>query len=136
MKVTFGYDPATEQMFSYDKAKAESILEEAGWAKGSGDIRQKDGKPLQLYFPIIDRPNDNAMATFLQGAFRDIGIDMTVEPMERGRFTQNWKEQNNYDFSFMWFSYADPDVLRTIFYSKNVGAFNRAKYSNPDVDKI
>ncbi len=136
MKVTFAYDASTEQMFSYDKAKAESLLEEAGWTKGSGDIREKDGKPLELYFPIIDRPNDNAMATFLQGAFREIGLDMTVEPMERGRFSQNWQEQNNYDFSFMWFSYADPDVLRTIFYSKNVGAFNRAKYNNPDVDKM
>src|SRR5215216_2706850 len=76
------------------------------------------------------------MATFLQGAFREIGIDMTVEPMERGRYTQTWQEENNYDFSFMWFSYADPDVLRTIFYSKNFEAFNRGKYSVPEVDKM
>jgi peptide/nickel transport system substrate-binding protein len=136
MKVTFGYDPATEQMYSYDKAKAESLLEEAGWVKGDSDIREKDGQPLELYFPIIDRPTDNAMATFLQGAFREIGIDMTVEPMERGRYTQTWKEENNYDFSFMWFSYADPDVLRTIFYSKNIGAFNRGQYNNPEVDTM
>jgi hypothetical protein len=26
----------------------------------------------------------------------------------------------------MWFSYGDPDVLRTIFHSANVDAFNRA----------
>jgi peptide/nickel transport system substrate-binding protein len=136
MKVTFGYDPATEQVYSYDKAKAESLLEEAGWVKGSGNIREKDGQPLELYFPIIDRPRDNAMATFLQGAFREIGIDMTVEPMERGRYVQTWQEENNYDFSFMWFSYADPDVLRTIFYSKNIGAFNRAQYNNPEIDKM
>jgi peptide/nickel transport system substrate-binding protein len=136
MKVTFAYDPATEQTYSYDKAKAESLLEQAGWVKGSSDIREKDGKPLSLYFPVIDRPTDNAMATFLQGAFREIGIDMKVDPMERGRYVQTWKEENNYDFSFMWFSYADPDVLRTIFYSKNIGAFNRGQYNNPDVDKM
>jgi peptide/nickel transport system substrate-binding protein len=136
MKVTFAYDPATEQMYSYDKLKAEALLDQAGWVKGSSDIREKDGKPLSLYFPIIDRPTDNAMATFLQGAFREIGIDMKVDPMERGRYVQTWKEENNYDFSFMWFSYADPDVLRTIFYSKNIGAFNRGQYNNPDVDKM
>ncbi|MGH2560504.1 MAG: ABC transporter substrate-binding protein [Thermomicrobiales bacterium] len=135
MKVTFGYDPATEQMYGYDTAQAESLLEEAGWIK-NGDIREKDGQKLELYFPIIDRPRDNAMATFLQGAFREIGIDMTVEPMERGRYTQTWQEENNYDFSFMWFSYADPDVLRTIFYSQNIGAFNRVQYNEPDVDKM
>jgi len=36
----------------------------------------------------------------------------------------------------MWFSYADPDVLRTIFYSKNIGAFNRAQYNNPEIDTM
>ena len=135
MKVTFGYDPATESMYGYDKARAESLLEEAGWVL-NGDIREKDGQALELYFPIIDRPRDNAMATFIQGAFREVGIDLVVDPMERGAYTQTWREENNYDFSFMWFSYADPDVLRTIFYSKNIGAFNRAQYNVPEVDKM
>jgi ABC-type transport system substrate-binding protein len=27
-------------------------------------------------------------------------------------------------------------VLRTIFYSKNIGAFNRAQYNDPEVDKM
>jgi ABC-type transport system substrate-binding protein len=36
----------------------------------------------------------------------------------------------------MWFSYGDPDVLRTLFHSANVQAFNRSKYQVPEVDKI
>ena len=36
----------------------------------------------------------------------------------------------------MWFSYGDPDVLRTLFHSDNVDAFNRAKYQVPEVDKM
>jgi len=135
MKPTFGYDPATEAVYSYDTAKAAALLDEAGWVL-NGDIREKDGVKLEMQFPIIDRPRDNAMATFIQGAFREIGIDLSVEPLERGAYTQRWKEENAYDFSFMWFSYADPDVLRTIFYSKNVGAFNRANYMVPEVDTM
>jgi peptide/nickel transport system substrate-binding protein len=135
MKVTFGYDPATEGLYAYDKARAEQMLEEAGWVL-NGDIREKDGQPLELYYPIIDRPRDNAMATFLQGAWREVGVDIRVDPMERGLYIQTWQQENNYDFSFMWFSYADPDVLRTIFYSKNIGAFNRAQYNVPEVDKL
>jgi peptide/nickel transport system substrate-binding protein len=135
MKVTFGYDPATEALFPYDKARAEQLLEEAGWVL-NGDIREKDGQKLELFFPIINRPNDNAMATAIQGAWREVGVDLQVEPMDRGLFTQTWKDENNYDLSFMWFSYADPDVLRTIFYSKNIGAFNRAQYNNPEIDKL
>ena len=43
---------------------------------------------------------------------------------------------NRYDVSFMWFSYGDPDVLRTIFHSENVNAFNRARYQVPEVDSM
>ena len=135
MRPTFGYDPATEEMYRFDPTQAGALLDEAGWVL-NGEVREKDGQPLELYMPIIDRPRDNAMATFLQGSFRELGIDMTVEPMERGAYGQTWREENNYDFSFMWFSYADPDVLRTIFHSANIGAFNRAQYNNPEVDKM
>lgn len=135
MKPTFGYEPKTEEVYSYDPEQASTLLEEAGWTL-NGDIREKDGQPLELSFPIIDRPRDNAMATFIQGSFRDIGVDLTVEPLERGAYRQRWNEENDYDFSFMWFSYADPDVMRTIFHSDNIGAFNRAQYSVPEVDQM
>jgi len=32
----------------YDPARAEKLLDEAGWTKGAGGIRMKDGKPLAL----------------------------------------------------------------------------------------
>ncbi|HET8522104.1 MAG TPA: ABC transporter substrate-binding protein [Thermomicrobiales bacterium] len=135
MKPTFGYDPATEQVYTFDTKKAEQLLDEAGWVK-NGDIREKDGKKLELYFPIIDRPDDNAQATFIQGAYRAIGIDVKVDPQELAAARQTIRVDKNYDLATMWFSYADPDVLRTIFYSKNKDAFNRAQYDNPEVDKM
>lgn len=41
---------ATDQsaLLAYDPAKAEKLLDEAGWTKGADGIRVKDGKPLQL----------------------------------------------------------------------------------------
>jgi peptide/nickel transport system substrate-binding protein len=133
MKVTFAYEPETETLFSYDKAKAEQILDAAGWVK-NGDFREKDGQKLALYWPVQEREPDKSQATFLQGAWREIGVDLTVEVMERGLLRQVIREDNNYDITTMWFSYADPDVLRTIFWSHNQDAFNRAKYNDPDVD--
>jgi peptide/nickel transport system substrate-binding protein len=135
MKPTFGYEPKTEQIYSYDPEKAGAMLEEAGWVL-NGDIREKDGKPLSFYWPIQDRPNDNGMATFIQGAFRAVGADVVVEPMERGAFIEKTREAGEYDFAFMWFSYADPDTLRTIFYSGNIGNFNVGKYDNPEMDQL
>jgi peptide/nickel transport system substrate-binding protein len=135
MKPTFGYDPKTEEIYSYDPAKAASMLDEAGWTL-NGEIREKDGKKLAFYWPIQDRPDDKAMATFIQGAFRAVGADVTVEPMEHGAFEEKTRTAGDYDLAFMWFSYADPDTLRTIFYSGNIGNFNVGKYNDPEMDKM
>lgn len=133
MRITLGYDPATEALFNYDKAKAEQVLEDAGWVM-NGDYREKDGVKLSLYWPVQEREPDKSQATFCQGAWREIGIEVVIDVMERGLLSQTIREDNNYDITPMWFSYADPDVLRTIFWSHNQDAFNRAKYNNPEVD--
>jgi peptide/nickel transport system substrate-binding protein len=75
------------------------------------------------------------MAESIQASLRDVGVDFKVTPLERAAY-RDLVNQNKYDASFMWFSYGDPDVLRTIFHSANVSAFNRAKYQVPEVDKM
>jgi peptide/nickel transport system substrate-binding protein len=135
MKVTFGYDASTEQIYPFDPEKAKSVLDAAGWKEGADGIREKDGQKLAIDFPIISRPNDKAMAESIQASLRDIGVDLKVNPLERAA-AREMVQQNKYDAGFMWFSYGDPDVLRTIFYSKNVDAFNRAKYQVPEVDQM
>lgn len=135
MRPTFGYDASTEQIYKYDPEKARSLLSEAGWVPGSDGIRAKGGQKLEVVFPIISRPRDNAMATSVQASLRDVGIDLKVDPLERAAAREAYS-QNRYDISFMWFSYGDPDVLRTIFHSDNVEAFNRARYQVPEVDKM
>jgi peptide/nickel transport system substrate-binding protein len=135
MRPTFAYEPKTEELFTFDPAKAGSLLDEAGWVKGSGDFREKEGKTLSLYWPVQDRPTDKAMATFCQGAWREIGVDLTVEAMERGAASEK-HDAGEYDISFLWFAYADPDILRVMFHSSRIGSFNVAKYSDPEVDQM
>ena len=135
MRPTFGYDPATEKIYSFSPARAKQILDEAGWKAGADGIRERAGQKLVVDFPIIGRPRDKAMAESIQASLRDVGIDLKVTPLERAAFRDVVK-QNRYDANFMWFSYGDPDVLRTIFHSSNVNAFNRARYQVPEVDRM
>lgn len=135
MRPTFGYDPSTEKVYSFNPTRAKQILEEAGWKAGPDGIRQKGDQKLVIDFPIIGRPRDRAMAESVQASLRDVGIDVKVTPLERGAF-RDLVRQNRYDMNFMWFSYGDPDVMRTIFHSANVNAFNRARYQVPEVDQM
>jgi peptide/nickel transport system substrate-binding protein len=133
MKPTFAYEPQTESLYTYDAAKAAQMLDAAGWVL-NGDTREKDGKKLEFYWSIQDRPNDKNIATFVQGAWREVGANVTVEAMERAA-AQDKRKSGEYDLSFLWFSFADPDILRAIFHSSNIGNFNFARYTDADVDK-
>jgi len=135
MRPTFAYDPATEKVYSFNPARAKQILDEAGWKVGTGGIREKDGRKLTLDFPIISRPRDRAMAESVQASAREVGVDINVTPLERAAF-RDVVRQKRFDINFMWFSYGDPDVLRTLFHSANVDAFNRGQYKVPEVDKM
>jgi peptide/nickel transport system substrate-binding protein len=109
------------------------MLDAAGWVL-NGDVREKDGKKLEFYWPIQDRPNDKNMSTFVQGAWKEVGANVTIEPMERAA-ARDKRLAGDYDLSFLWFSFADPDILRAIFHSANIGGFNFARYTDADVDK-
>lgn len=135
MRPTFAYDPSTEQLYSFDPEKAKQILDGAGWKPGSDGIRAKGSQRLEINFPIISRPRDKAMAESVQASLHDVGIDLMVNPLERAAAREAYT-QNRYDVSFMWFSYGDPDVLRTLFHSDNIQAFNRSRYQVPEVDKM
>ncbi len=135
MRPTVGYDATTETMFSYDPDRARQLLDEAGWVPGDDGIRAKDGQRLELYWPTQQREPDVSSATFLQGAWREIGIDCNVDVLEAAVLRTVIREDINYDITPLWFSYADPDVLRTIFWSGNIGNFNRARLDDAEVDE-
>ena len=71
-----------------------------------------------------------------QGAWRAVGVDVTIELDGARCFDEKTTDGGMTTTSrTMWFSYADPDMLRTIFYSRNIGQLQRAKYNDPEVDK-
>src|SRR5437763_7970678 len=135
MPPTFAYDASTESVYKFDPDKAGQLLDAAGWQPGPDGVRAKSGQRLEISFPIISRPRDKAMAESVQASLRDVGIDLKVDPLERAAAWEAFN-QHRYDVSFMWFSYGDPDVLRTIFHSENVNAFNRGRYQVPEVDSM
>jgi len=135
MRPTFAYDASTEQVYSFDPEKAKQVLDTAGWSPSVNGIRASGSQRLEISFPIISRPRDKAMAESVQASLRDVGIDLQVDPLERAAARDAYN-QNRYDVAFMWFSYGDPDVLRTLFHSANINAFNRSRYQVPEVDKM
>jgi peptide/nickel transport system substrate-binding protein len=71
---------STVKGFTFDPAKAKSTLDTAGWTVGAGGTRAKAGRPLKLTL-VTGFPSASAVApipTYLQSAFKDLGIDLAI----------------------------------------------------------
>lgn len=65
--------------YEFDIAKAEKLLDDAGWKKGGDGIRAKDGKKLKLvYQTSINAPRQKTQAIVKQAA-QKAGVDMEIK---------------------------------------------------------
>jgi peptide/nickel transport system substrate-binding protein len=65
--------------FAFDPAKANALLDEAGWVKGSDGVRAKDGKRLKLLFQTsINAPRQKTQAIIKQAAAK-AGIEIELK---------------------------------------------------------
>ncbi|MGI8854345.1 MAG: ABC transporter substrate-binding protein, partial [Thermomicrobiales bacterium] len=129
-KVTVKYD--------YDLKKANQLLDDAGWKKGSGGIREKDGKKLSfsMYAQSGDKTTEGYMNVFQQN-WQDIGVEMKPIYEEFSQFVTRLTQSFDFEAFFVGFSWGvDPDQ-QTMWDSKQHGpGFNLYSYKNDKVDAL
>ena len=116
------------EKYGYDLAKAEAMLDEAGWKKGANGIREKNGKKMVLSFPYISsKVTDKSIGEYIQGEWKKIGIQVELKAMEEKAYWQN-ATAKNYDImsDFSWGAPWDPHAFLTAM------ADNSASNTNPD----
>ncbi|MFV8396273.1 ABC transporter substrate-binding protein [Corynebacterium hindlerae] len=66
--------------FKYDTAKAEQLLDEAGWVKGADGMRQKDGKPfhIDLFYAGNDTTRRDIAVEFAS-QMKKLGLDFELK---------------------------------------------------------
>ena len=146
--VSWAYDPNGMNDYRYDPARAEQLLQQDGWAKGSDGIYAKGGQKLE--FSIITNAGNVIRETFIQVAaeqYRQIGIN--VEPrtesfealVDRINTSKDptYGDQGGHDFDadvIGWSLTADPDMY-SIWHSNSThpSENNYIQYKNPDLDK-
>jgi peptide/nickel transport system substrate-binding protein len=78
------WKPSAGEEQGYDPAKANQILDKAGYKRGSNGIRinPKNGKALDFKLGIhSDDPNDAAISPYIVGWLKAIGIKVVIDPM-------------------------------------------------------
>ncbi|MFC8065920.1 ABC transporter substrate-binding protein [Streptomyces sp. NPDC057293] len=120
----------------HDLAKAERVLDEAGWKAGSGGIRAKNGRraSFTLYYPSGDKVRQDHALAYASDA-KKAGIEVKVE----GATWEVIEPRMGRDAVLAGFgSVGDPDFgLYTLLHSSLAGdGFNNmAHYDEPAVDQ-
>ncbi|WP_161958242.1 ABC transporter substrate-binding protein [Arthrobacter sp. H-02-3] len=117
----------------YDQAKAEKLLADAGFTKGSDGFLQKDGNTLG--FTIYVAPyyqTSKKLLQLLSQEWGKVGVQLTVKEVDSGTYSTKILSADTAFNQTQW-SRADADVLRTAFGSE-YGFAN--KVANPELDKL
>jgi peptide/nickel transport system substrate-binding protein len=135
-------NPDGQPAYTFDKAKAEALLDQAGWTRGSSGIREKAGAPLKFeLMTSSDNVTWQSIATVLQQNWRDVGVDVNLRVL---RFAQLITASLDRDFDVLMQSspYSqsgnpDPDPAEA-FHSRTAikGGRNYSNYKNPQVDSL
>jgi peptide/nickel transport system substrate-binding protein len=108
--------PASEQL-NYDPAKANALLNAAGYKMGPGGVRidPKTHKPLDLRLGIhSDEASDAAMAPYIVEWLKAIGIQVTVDSMSFNQLNDDLPKGDWDMLSDTWSTGPDPTYLLSI----------------------
>jgi len=123
-----------EKRFTYDPVKAKQVLDSAGWKTTSGPIREKSGQKLSLILATFRSPWTE-MAEAIQSQFRDVGIDLQVQKMDRGPYLDLVRAYGHHLCASAGTD-IDPDQLRLRFHTDNLKVSNFANLSDPQLDAL
>jgi peptide/nickel transport system substrate-binding protein len=132
--ITPGYSPESAKLFSYNPAKANALLDQAGWAKGSGGVRSKNGKQLALNVILFSNAGFELPTQFVISELNKVGFTAktSVQPFATAQASFNSGVHNLGAFGYYG---TDPYLLNIWVNSDAIkSGFNWSHYDNPKVD--
>ncbi len=107
------YDPGVEKFNTYDVAKANSMLDAAGWVK-NGDVREKNGVKLSwTHLNWSGQTFGQQISEALSGMLAKVGVQMKVESYQNPEFSTklNSKDTPPDSFGYEWLWSSPMDVI-------------------------
>lgn len=120
---------------SLDLAKAKQILDDAGFKDPDGVGK---APRFRLTYKTTTDQTRIAVAKAIAADLKKIGIDVTVESLEWGRFKADVEAGKVQMWSLQWVGFKDPDIYRFAFATESFppNGGNRGFYSNQELDKL
>jgi len=131
---SWAFEPDVFQ-FAYDPAKAQALLDEAGYRDPDGDGPEPR---LRLSLKVSTNEFIRLQAAVIQQDLKRAGIELDVRSHEFATLYADVLKGHFQLFTLQWVGVSDPDMLRRVFHSQQMppNGFNRGHYANPEVDRL
>ena len=132
--LNWAYDDSA-QLWPYDPARAEQLLDEAGFPDPDGDGPRPR---FRLSFKTTNIDLRRRIAEALKEQLLRVGIELELRSYEWGTFFGDVKNGNFHLYSLAWVGIEDPDIYYQIFHSSSMppNGDNRGRYNNPEIDRL
>lgn len=134
-----------EQLFTPDAAKAEQLLDEAGWTERDAEgYRVKDGKRLSVVFPVSTNqsvPAEQSLFEQMQASAKKAGFEVKINLLDLSSWYGALAE-HQYNLVSAPYTKVGPSVLRILYHSASTvpapsGYFaNNAQVKNDKLDQL
>jgi peptide/nickel transport system substrate-binding protein len=134
-------DPAVKPT-SFDLAKANQLLDQAGYKMGSGNVRMANGHPMSytvIMSSDIASGYGNRTFQIVQADFAKIGVQLTLKVLDPSA-AYNAITANNYrsfELSMWdWYPLADPDFMLSVLTCGSWTVWNDSGYCSKSYDAL
>ncbi|MFJ5521203.1 ABC transporter substrate-binding protein [Streptomyces griseoluteus] len=110
----FAWQPSDSEEFGYDPAKANSVLDAAGYKKGSDGVRVDPKSKRKLEFRLgihSDNDADAKVSTYLAGWFKEIGVKADIQSMSSSKLNADLAKGDWDILMDSWSTGPDPTYL-------------------------
>jgi peptide/nickel transport system substrate-binding protein len=133
------WEPGPDQVRTFDPAKANQMLDDAGYADTNNDgVREdpKTGDPLQMdVLTLNSLTYSNDEGKLIQGWLGDIGVDVKLIPVSESKAYALWADGDFDAYIWDWGGDPDPDFILSIFTTHQCLSWSDGCYSDTQYDK-
>jgi len=140
------WEPASDQAYTYDPAKAQAMLEAAGYkdVDGDGFRETKQGKRLSLrLYTDAQTPENVSTSKLAAGWLKDVGVMAKLQVLDPGALSDASANHDGDTFApdfdmliWWWQGDADPQFILSLLTKAQIAGWSDTSWMNPEYERL